>query len=143
MKAPHLLRVEAPAGSFARLIEAAGEAGLRVGWLELSAPAPVPAGLEAAAGLGALRAVAVGPGRSVAVKPRRGEPVLEDLLREHFLGCRLVLVAAAADHPVLAARGVASLRPEGDGWLVEPAEGGPVRLTTDQLVLRLRRPRPW
>ena len=68
MKAPHLLRVEDPPDFFAPLIEAARALGLRIGWLELgAAPAPVPESLESAAGLGVLRAVSVGQGRTVAV----------------------------------------------------------------------------
>ena len=49
-------------------------------------------GSTRAAALGALRAVAAGGGRVGRVKPLRGAPVLRDLLREHFLGCAVVLV---------------------------------------------------
>src|SRR6185436_14218941 len=92
-KGPHLLRVELGPAAFLPLFAAARALELRLGWLELGgAVAPLPASLDAAASLGALRAVAVGEGKSVAVKPRRGAPVLKDLLREHFAGCALVLV---------------------------------------------------
>ncbi|HYN22970.1 MAG TPA: hypothetical protein VE078_18565, partial [Thermoanaerobaculia bacterium] len=84
MKAPHLLRVEEDPEQFASVVEAARAEGLRVGWLELAEVAPLPEVLECAAALGVLRAVSVGNGRTVAVKPMRGAPVLKDVLREHF-----------------------------------------------------------
>lgn len=145
MKKPHLLRVEEGAERFAPLVEAARAEGLRVGWLELgptadAPPAPVPAGLEAAAGLGVLRAVATGGGRAIAVKPLRGEPVLDDLLREHFRGCALVLVRGPVDAPVDAP----ALRTvEGGLWAVEPTGAAAVRLDTARLAAALRKPRPW
>lgn len=137
MKRQHLLRVDDGAEAFAGLVAAIREAGGRVGWLELAPPAPVPPALEAAAAGGVLRAVAVGGGRSVAVKPIRGEPVLRDVLREHFRGCVLVLVAgaAAAELPWLA--------PRADGWLLRLADGRSQELGTEELVAALRRPRPW
>ena len=113
MRAPHLLRVSEPPERFAALIEAARAEGLRVGWLELDGavdPA-VPDVLESAAGLGALRAVSVGAGRTVSVKPMRGAPVLRDVLREHFRGCALVLVRGEVDAP--------ALRPEGVAWMMD------------------------
>lgn len=100
MKAPALIAVDAGPADFAALFAAARAAGLRLGWLEL-APAPPPQPLEAAAALGALRAVAVGGGRAVTVKPLAGEPVLRDLLREHFLGCAAVLVRGSGGWPRL------------------------------------------
>jgi hypothetical protein len=143
----HLLRVEEGPERFAALVAALAGAGMRAGWLELAADLPgdsaagpdralpVPAGLAAAAAAGVLRAVAVGGGRSVAVKPLKGAPVLADLLREHFRGCAVVLVrgAAAAPHLVF----------EGDGWKVAPPGEADRALTTAELVAALRRPRPW
>ncbi|MGH9360877.1 MAG: hypothetical protein ACRD2T_03105, partial [Thermoanaerobaculia bacterium] len=83
-----------------------------------------------------LRAVAVGEGRAVAVKPIAGPPVLGDLLREHFLGCCLVLVRGDVAAPALA--------PDGDAWsLTPPSPAPPRRLTTAELVAALRQPRPW
>ena len=139
MKEPHLLRVDGGAEEFAPLAVDLAAAGMRLGWLELAAaaPGPLPGTLVAAAGLGVLRAVAVGPGLAVAVKPLRGAPVLRDLLREHFRGCVLVLVTGAA------AVELPRLTPRGGGWLVEPAGGRPRELGTDELVAALRRPRPW
>lgn len=135
MKAHHLLRVTEPPDRFAPLIEAARAAGLRIGWLELSAASPLPETLHAAAGLGVLRAVAAGGGRTVAVKPHRGAPVLKDLLREHFLGCALVLVQGEAEAPALDS--------EEGTWRLHLPEGSIRRLTTAELVESLRRPHPW
>lgn len=134
MKRPHLLRVSCDARSFEALVAAAKTEGMRVGWLMLEAPtAPEP--LAEAAALGVLRAVAVGEGRTIAVKPVRGEPVLEDLLREHFLGCRLVLVAGDLELP--------RLEPDGEDWVVTLSDGSTRQWTTAQLVARLRKPEPF
>lgn len=138
MKTPHLLRVEQGAAEYAPLFEAARSLDLRIGWLQLgeSAPGAVPPGLEAAAGEGALRAVAVGGGRTVAVKPITGAPVFRDLLREHFRGCALVLVfgGGTADLP--------SLSREGETYRVT---SGAVVRTFDAVHLAeaLRRARPF
>jgi hypothetical protein len=145
LRSPHLLLVEAGPEGFASLFQALSAAGLRAGWLELRRPEPAAAGLEAAAALGARRAVAVGGGRSVAVKPLRGEPVLRDLLREHFPGCALVLVrlaeGAAAPAPLAT---VPALFAEGEGWRVEPpGDAAAQRHDTAGLVAALRRPHPW
>lgn len=131
----HLLRVDRPADAFAGLFRAAAAAGLRIGWLELEAPEVVPPTLEAAADLGALRAVAVGGGRSVAVKPMRGAPVLGDVLGEHFRGCALVLVRGDVE--------AARLRPEGEGWhIVSVGEGKAGVWETKTLLGALAKPRP-
>ncbi len=134
MKTPHLLRVEKGSKTFAPLLKAAQKGGLQVGWLELAA-AEAPASLEKAAARGVLRAVAAGKGRTVAVKPVKGEPVLKDLLREHFLGCSLVLVRGKLDLP--------RLTPEGEGWQVTRADQPPLELSTDELLARLRKPHPF
>ena len=134
MKAPHLLRVEDPPESFASLVEAARADGLRIGWLELSETAPLPDVLASAAGLGVLRAVSVGGGRTVAVKPLRGEPVFKDLIREHFLGCALVLVRGAVDAP--------HLRRDGESWVIDAPETAGQPLTTAQLAAKVRSPLP-
>ncbi len=135
MKAPLLLRVEQGPEKFEPLLKAAGEAGLRVGWLELASAAEAPAELEAAAAKGVLRAVAVGGGRTIAVKPVRGKPVLRDLLREYFLGCALVLVAGDVEAP--------RIEPDGDGWLVHSPGGKSRRFEAPVLVEALRKPRPF
>ena len=136
MKGPHLLRVDGAPDTFAPLIEAARALGLRIGWLELGgAISPVPEPLEAAAGLGVLRAVAVGEGRTVAVKPLRGRTVLKDLLREHFQGCALVLVRGEIEAPALTTEDAA--------WIVAPPGLASRRYATEELAATLRKPRPW
>ncbi len=131
----HLLRVERPVVEFEGLVAALRHQGDRAGWLERPAEAagPLPESLVMAAGAGVSKAVAVGGGRSVAVKPLRGEPVLRDLLREHFRGCCLVLVAGKIDAPLL--------EPEGVDWIVRSKEGLPKRWTTERLAAALRKHR--
>ena len=136
MKRPVLLAVGEGAATYRGLLDAVAAAGERAGWLDLAASGESsPAGLEAAAAAGVLRAVAFGGGRVRVVKPVRGEPVLDDLLREHFRGCRLVLVRGG--------EGAARLEPEGDGWRLLPAAGAAVRLSTAELVANLGRPSFW
>lgn len=133
MKRPRLLRVEEGPEVFGALIRSLAAAGVRVGWLDLSAPPEPPAALEGAAAAGAMRAVAAGGGRAVAVKPLRGAPVLRDLLREHFLGCRAVLVRGAVEAPRLA--------PDGERWRLA-AGGAPARrMTAEELCRWLRKSR--
>lgn len=136
MKTPYLLRVDDRPEIFRPLIEAARSLGLRVGWLELGAtPEPVPETLGAAADLGVLRAVAVGEGRAVSIKPLRGAPVLKDLLREHFQGCVLVLVRGELeDAPALTL--------DGDGWRISPPGLASRRSSTEDFVASLRKPNP-
>lgn len=146
MKRSHLLQVEDGPEVFAPLWSAMSEAGLRAGWLELAEPEPVPSTLVRAAHEGALRAVAAGEEGSVAVKRRKGSPVLEDLLREHFLGCRLVLVRGEppTDRAGGEEAGIPRLLPvSGGGWRVEVPGQAARDLSTEELVSRLRRPRPW
>lgn len=136
MKTPHLLRVEQGATELSPLFEAARSLGLRIGWLEWGAvAAPVPPGLEEAAGEGALRAVSVGGERTVSVKPRTGAPVLRDLLREHFRGCALVLVQGeVGDLPLL----------RREGAVYKVASGAVVRtFDATHLAEALRRARPF
>jgi hypothetical protein len=140
MKSPHLLLVDEGPARFAALFAAARVLGLRIGWLDLlpaTAPAPLPPDLEAAAGEGALRAVAVGGGRSVAIKPMRGGPVIGDLLREHFSGCVLVLVRGALASPA------PRLSPEEESFRVAPPGEAGRLYTAADLAASLRRPRPW
>ena len=138
----HLLRVDRPVVDFEPLFAAIRHEGERAGWLELTRePAgPLPESLASAAGVGALRAVAAGGGSSVAVKPMRGEPVLHDLLREHFRGCCLVLVRGDVEAPML--------EPCGADWTVRvSAETATPRTTerwsTEDLIAALRKPRPF
>jgi hypothetical protein len=148
---------DAAPASFAALIAALAAAGMRAGWLELrSVPPPaVDAALEEAAAAGVRRAVAVGGGRSVAVKPLAGAPVLRDVLREHFQGCAVVLVQG----PVAAGEGgsgtagtagtagLARLAACEGGWRIEAAGGTEHAATrhtdTAGLLASLRQPHPW
>lgn len=138
---PHLLRVLRPVEDFERLIAAIRQRGERAGWLEWppdepaeSVPGPLPVSLAAAASCGVLRAVAIGGGRSVAVKPMAGEPVLRDVLREHFRGCRLILLTGAVDAPLL--------EPRGKQWDIVAA-GVKQRWTTERLIAALAKTHPW
>ena len=135
MKAPALIGVDAGPEAFAALFAAARAARVRLGWLDLSSPAvaPTPPELESAAALGALRAVAIGGGRAVTLKPLTGAPVLRDLLREHFLGCVAVLARGVAGWPRLA--------PEGDEFRLRLAADRERRLAAVALLAELARPR--
>lgn len=148
LRRAHLLRVDEGPERFAALVAALSAAGMRAGWLDLAgdrgeAP-PAPADLETAAVAGVLRAVAVGHGpqggRSIAVKPIKGEPVLADLLREHFRGCALVLVRGL---PVGGEPAAAHLARDGGAWRVSPPGEAARACSTAELVAALRRPRPW
>jgi hypothetical protein len=77
-------------------------------------------------------AVRVEPLQTIAVKSRRGKAVLRDLLREHFRGCRVVLVHGAAELP--------TLRSRGSDWDLVALDGEVRRLTTAELVRALRSP---
>ncbi len=145
----HLLLADGPVVTFGRLIAALRHDGARAGWLEWSSPselespsgpescvaATYPESLDVAAGQGVLRAVAIGGGRSVAVKPMRGAPVLRDVLREHFRGCRLVLVVGEVDAP--------KLEPDGEDWKITVPGRAAMRWTTEKLIAALRKPSPW
>jgi hypothetical protein len=133
LKSPALVAVDGPPEAFAELFAAARERGVRIGWLELAAAEAVPADLERAAAEGAQRAVAVGGGRAVVVKPLRGEPVLRDLLREHFLGCALVLVRGAEGRPRLVSAAA--------GYRLETAGSGGPELSAAAMLAELARPR--
>jgi hypothetical protein len=110
VKTPALVAVEQPPEAFAQLFAAARGRGVRVGWLDLGGEAAPP---PAAVAAGAAKSVVAVPGRVVAVKRVVGEPVLHDLLREHFLGYAIVLVSGRAGTP--------RLRGEGDGFRLESA----------------------
>jgi hypothetical protein len=128
-----VVAVESGPEDFAPLFAAARARGVRIGWLELAPPPPLAGALEAAAAAGALRAVAVGGARAVSVKPVRGEPVLRDLLREHFLGCVIVLVRGREGHPRLA--------PAAGGFRLEIGSAPARELAAEAALVELARPR--
>lgn len=135
MRSPAVLAVERGPEAFAALFDAAREAGERVGWLDLSGEiaSPLPRELAHAAELGAMRAVHAGGGRTVVVKPVAGAAVLRDLVREHFLGCTLLLVRGLAGWP--------RLDPDGAGFLLRSTSDQQRRLGAAELVAEIRRPR--
>lgn len=131
MKTIHLLATDEPATALAPLVAAAAAAGFRVGWLDLGVVAEPSPSLESPVRAGFFRSVARSEAGIVTAKRVRGAPVVEDLLREHFLGCRLVFVRGESEAPRLSRRG--------ERWLVESASAR-LELTTESLVARLRRP---
>ena len=133
MKRPHLLHATAEPVEFASLVAVAEEAGYRVGWLEVDAAVEAPSPLSDACRMGAFRSVAATASGSVSVKRRRGAWVLDDLLREHFLGCRLVLVRGAPAVEV----GLEEIAPAGrERWRLGAAH----ELDREGLKRWLRRP---
>ncbi len=133
MKRTALVAVDAEPARFAALIAAARDRGVRIGWLDLRDSAPVrDADLEQAAGAGAARSVAVGGGRVMSVKPISGPAVLRDLIREHFPGCRIVLVRGRGGYPGLA--------PAGGGYRLEVAAGRDRELDPAATLAELLRP---
>jgi hypothetical protein len=129
----HALRVCEGSEAFRSLYAAVVEAGERAGWLDLQPESAASGPAAPALDDGVWKAVTVEPGRTVAVKRRRGAPVLVDLLREHFRGCRVVLVRGDAPLPMLS--------PRGADWDVRGQDGEVRRLTTAELVRALRSPR--
>jgi hypothetical protein len=142
----HALRVTAGSEAFGPLLAAVEHAGERAGWLEL--PGSGAGGAESSGSrllgdaaesidlvlqTGAWKVVAVSDRASVAVKRLRGPAVLRDLLREHFRGCRLVLVRGDIALP--------ALRPRADGWELESLAGETRLLSTADLIRSLRAPR--
>ena len=127
----HALRVSETSAAFRSLFAAIEEQGERAGWLELD-PSAEPSRADDLDD-GAWKTVRVEERRSIASKRRRGPAVLDDLLREHFRGCRVVLVRGEAALP--------TLRPRGDDWELEGSDGEPRRFTTAELARALRAPR--
>lgn len=142
-RAPRILVVEEAAQVFAPLVRAATAAGVRLGWLDLSERPATP--LDSTAELGFLRAVAVDDRGSVAVKGRRGTPVLRDLLREHFVGCAAVLVRIGPGPPLDLRDDLESsarLAPGERGWRLS-FSGREQELDADPLLRALGRPSFW
>ena len=130
---PRLLRVADSSTAFASLLESASDAGVRIGWLDLEAGVTLPKDLGTAAEAGAIRAVGVEAGRVVVAKRLAGEPVLRDLVREHFTGCRLLLVRARIEAPEISS--------EAGGWRIRWTDGVERKLSTEELLAELRKPR--
>ena len=141
MKRIHLLRVEPSSDieSFRSLIDAVRADGGRVGWLRWRPVTPSrDETLIEAAAESLLRHVDVDASGSVARKPRSGPAVLRDVVREHFRGCRAVLVAGEGVGELAE---IAGLAESDDGFRIEWDES--VReLSAEDLAARLRRPRP-
>ncbi len=138
MKRVHLLRTRIAASDCEPLLAAATEVGVRVGWLDLESVADSPPELEQAAASGAFRAVGVIEGRVLTVKPVRGALVITDLLREHFAGCRLVVIRG--DLPETAAPELMLAK---SGYRVRFEDGTEKEFAADALAKALRRPRLW
>ena len=132
MKTPALVAVEAEEREFEALFAAARRRGVRVGWLELAGASALPAPWAERAAAGPAKHLTVGAEGSVAVKPRRGAPVLRDLLREHFVGFELVLVRGHAGAPRLV--------PQAEEFRLETAGGAPRSLAAEALLDELLRP---
>ena len=133
MKLIHILKTKVAAIDCEPLFSAAADLGVRIGWLELDSAATPPAALEEPAALGAFRAVGVNQGRVVAVKPVRGEAVVKDLLREHFAGCRLVVIRGELEAPALV------VTPS--GYRIRFEDGGEREFAAEALAKALRGPR--
>lgn len=131
VKTIHVLATDETVETLAPLVAAAEAEGFRVGWLDLVTAAESPAALADAVETGVFRAVARSEEGIVTAKRVGGPLVLRDLLREHFLGCRLVLVRGEVEAP--------RLTPRVDRWLVA-SDAGRLELGTEDLVARLRRP---
>lgn len=144
-KRPHLLRVDRTLLEFAQLVAALRQDGHRAGWLEWApgVPPEPPLAFPAAGDSGVARAVRVDAERNLAVKCRRGPPVLADVLREHFHGDLLVLILLDGENEDPLLREAPRLDPTSAGWRVTPPDGPPRELTTAQLAAELRRPRPF
>ena len=145
MRGPHIVTLREAGGDLRlsratrtralELLETVRAAGLRCGWLEFREDLEVPEDLYAAATHGAVRAVRVAAGGTVSFKPRRGAPVVRDLVRESFQGCALVLVEGRQQ--------TWSLEPSAESavtWHLS-GEGGSEELDHAAFVARLRRPR--
>jgi hypothetical protein len=129
---PRTVRVSASAESFTSLFESARSAAVRVGWLDLVSTPELPCDLSSAAESGALRAVSVNDGRVVSIKSLVGQPVLRDVIREHFTGCRLLLVRGQIEAPELV--------PRPEGWLLRSLDGVETSYSNEKFLSALRSP---
>lgn len=131
MKGVHRFRVVDSIEVLAPLIAAAGDAGLRVGWLELGEP-EVPRGLAEATQAGLAQTVIAGDRLTMTACTRKGPAVISDLLRQYFLGCDVVLVAGEIEAD--------RLQSSGDGWRITTPSGGEHRASTQGIISSWQRP---
>ncbi len=131
MKGKRCLRTEAAIEELAPLIERARADGLRIGWLALEEPT-VPPQVGSVLEAGATRCVVAGARRTLAAQTRHGGAVFDDLLRQHFLGCDVVLVRGEIELP--------ALQRQGAEWCVVQLDGRSTRLDLEQMVAWLQRP---
>jgi hypothetical protein len=145
-----VLLAEESSPGLLELVRQLRRSGFQVGWLEM-ASWPEIESLAGPARAGSMRAVLLSPEGSLVFKPRRTLPPLLGLLREHFLGCEVVVLLCTRGCTLcegLSPRGAVvravHLRELSGGWQVgssvecAPRDGS--TWTTDQLVARLRRP---
>ena len=143
MKNIHLLRTAEAPEALGDLWTALASLGLRFGWLDLDDESLPEDELGRAARGGALRAVRIGADGSTVRKTRRGPVVLGDLLREHFVGCTVVVARGESASGFSDSRWVAAPRLgriDADRLRLE-GEHGVLELTPGELAQRLRRPR--
>lgn len=132
MRTPALVATDAAPADLGALFAAAARRGVRVGWLELRTTEPLPAPWNELSLAGPAKQVTVGAEGSLALKPRRGSPVLRDLLREHFTGYGVVLVRGHGGTPRLTV--------DAAGFRLEPGAGSGRSLGADELLDELLRP---
>lgn len=130
---PDLLRVVSSHESFLELFSAGRARKVLIGWLDLESASRPPSDLAEAAANGALRAVSITGRDVVSVKRLGGSPVLRDVVREHFTGCRLLLVRGDVEAAVLA--------PASGGWTVQWQEKGEASFSTAEFFDALRSPK--
>jgi uncharacterized protein YbbC (DUF1343 family) len=145
VKRIHLLRYEGEPAALEALFAAVRAEGMRAGWLQADPERREEGPAGDAVEAGAFRAAAVAPGRVASVKRVAGPPVLRDLLREHFLGCTLVVVRPGGAGSALDAElsEAPILEPVGESLRVRPPGQAALDLAPEALAARLRRPRPW
>ncbi len=130
---------DATRDALAVLLRAATAEGRRCGVLVLDDPAP-PERLLTPVRAGAAAAVRVGAGGALAYKPRRGAPVLRDVLRSHFLGCDLVVLEGEVPAgPAMVLSPLVGPN-EPPRWRLSCDDGRRLDLSGPELVARLARP---
>lgn len=136
MKRIHVLRVDPGSNveDFRSLIGAVRDDGGRVGWLVWRPEERTDGQGPSTTGL--LRQVDVDAAGSVARKARTGPAVLRDVFREHFRGCRVVLVAAEGVGELAEDTRLSAV----DGLYRVESGGSGREMSAEELAARLRRP---